>query len=102
MLWLCVGHRPVRIPMQSTCRYMPEQLVSSVQRCTQWNTVPSLELNGRFFQLHTQNELELAAAIVAYYHNDYVSTAPETDFWNEETEQMEENTLALEEETESI
>jgi len=77
--------------MESTHRYMPEQLISRVESCTQWNTLPSLELNGRYFHLYTQEALELAAHIVAWYHNDYVSTEPENDFWNEETQEMEEN-----------
>ena len=86
MLWLCWGHRPVRIDMSSTQRYYPETLINMANEHRTWNTDVKIELNGKYFPLNTPEELELAAQLVAWYHNDYVSTAPEDDYFEEDEE----------------
>lgn len=90
MLWLCRGYRPVRIDMFSTKRYRWETLLDIAERYQNINQQITLELGTSFFRLHTLQELILACKLVASYHNEYVSTAPEEDGWYEETEQMEE------------
>jgi hypothetical protein len=72
MLWLCRGHRPCRIDMSANHRYYPEHLVSKAENYLRINQQVSLEVGDEHFQLKTQEELRLAAAIVASYHNQYV------------------------------
>jgi len=90
MLWLCRGYRPVRIDMSSTKRYRWESLVDVAEGYIRINQQITVEFGTEFFRVNTPDELVLVCKLVASYHNQCVSTAPEDDGWFEETEQMEE------------
>jgi len=89
MIWLCRGYRPVRIDMSSTKRYRWETLVDVAERYKRINQQITLEMGTEFFRVNTDDEIVLACKLVASYHNQYASTAPEDDGWMEETEAME-------------
>jgi hypothetical protein len=72
MIWLCRGHRPRRIDMSANLRYFPEHLISKAEGYLRINQQISIELGTEHFQIGTPEELRLASALVASYHNQYV------------------------------
>lgn len=62
--------------MSSTHRYYPEHLINMAEQYMKINQQITLEVGREHFQLQTEDELKLAASIVASYHNQYVTTVP--------------------------
>lgn len=89
MLSLCRGHRPCRIEMSSTSKYYPEHLINMAEQYMRINQQITLEVGRYHFPLNSSEELALAANIVAFYHNQYVTVNPDDDNWYREPEEPE-------------
>lgn len=61
--------------MSANHRYYPEHLVSKAESYLKLNQQISLELGNEHYPVSTQEELKLAAFVVASYHNQYVCSA---------------------------
>jgi len=80
MIWLCYGHRPKRIDMSANHRYFAQHLISKAESYQKFNQRISLELGQEHYTLESNEELILAAFIVASYHNQYVCQCNESEF----------------------
>jgi hypothetical protein len=89
MISICYGHRPRPFDMSSTKRYYAETLINEAHARLNIHQAITLKVGDEIFRLATDSEIMLAAQIVASYHNQYVSTAPPDDGWEEETNMIE-------------
>jgi len=70
--------------MSSTSRYYHEHLVNAIKRYANMNQQVTVQVGSMYFKINSPEELELAAKLVASYHNQYVSTVPcESEFYRE-------------------
>ena len=101
MIQLCYGHKPCPIYLSTSERYFPEQLLNFSARYSHANQPISLMVCNKIIPIRNQDELIFAAEVAAQYHNGNVTSAPFDDNWHDETLQMEEEAVAIDnEETE--
>ena len=89
MLALCKGHRPQTISLSSTERYFPEHLLNLAGPLGHSRYPIYLKVCNTYLPIRNKTELDLAAQIVATFHNEHVTSAPFEDHWHAETEAME-------------
>lgn len=89
MLTLCYGHRPHDIDMSSTSRYYPEHILNEADKHIRINQNITVKVGSEYFALDTREEIELAAKLVASYHNQYVCTASLDEGYYREAEEIE-------------
>lgn len=82
------GHRPRPIGLSATRKYFPEELYETMDRLAKNDQTLFLQVENEFIRVNPQ-EIGLAAALVASYHNQIAYNAPPDDGWDEETRDME-------------
>ena len=82
------GQRPRPIGLSATRKYRPEEVWEMLDRLVKADQSLFIRVENEYLRVN-HNEIDLAAAIVASYHNQLAYNAPPDDGWREETEEME-------------
>ena len=93
VMQLMYGNRPRPFVMYSTRRYEPEELQQRAERLIKHGQMLFLRVENHDIGLAV-DDIPLAAAVVASYHNQICYNIPKYDQWNEETAIMEDNAKA--------
>jgi hypothetical protein len=93
MLSLCYGHKPRPFSMSATKKYYSETLLNEAFARRNIKQTISLKVGDEIFPLCTDEEIVIASKAVASYHNQYVSSAPEDDGWEEDTNRIEQECI---------
>ena len=85
---LMYGSLPRPFYMSSTQRYDPDELERRAIRLLQNQQPLYLRVENHNIRLAPE-DIRLAVAVVASYHNQICYNIPANDFWDEDTAQME-------------
>lgn len=95
MISLCYGHKPRPFDMSSTKRYYPETIMNEAKSRKVLKQAISLKVGDEIHPLQSESDTALASWVVAVYHNQYVTSAPDDDGWEQETKEIEEQASFL-------
>jgi hypothetical protein len=80
---ICYGHRPRPFSLTATRRYHDEEILDMIERVRAAGHAVFLRVENCNIPLRPE-ELRLAAAAAAAYHNQIAYNAPSEDEWEEE------------------